>query len=82
MRFDQIEEEIERLFKPSSSLKGVLKVKHMADSALFLASENSEFGVATTWSSMEGLSPGFCSNISFESPRMLHFLLWLDEMYL
>ncbi|KAI6682974.1 hypothetical protein NL676_028887 [Syzygium grande] len=39
----QSEEEIERLFEPSSSLKGVLKAKHVADAVVFLASEDSEF---------------------------------------
>ena len=37
------EEEIERLFEPSSSLNGVLKAKHVADAVVFLASEDSEF---------------------------------------
>ncbi|KAI3429958.1 uncharacterized protein J3R85_008452, partial [Psidium guajava] len=36
-------EEIERLFEPSSSLKGVLKAKHVADAVAFLASEDSNF---------------------------------------
>ncbi|KAF8037308.1 hypothetical protein BT93_B0269 [Corymbia citriodora subsp. variegata] len=41
--FGRNEEEIERLFESSSSLKGVLKVKHVADAVVFLASEDSEF---------------------------------------
>ncbi|KAK3440101.1 hypothetical protein EUGRSUZ_B00413 [Eucalyptus grandis] len=36
-------EEIERIFESSSSLKGVLKAKHVADAVVFLASEDSEF---------------------------------------
>ncbi|XP_030531262.1 (-)-isopiperitenol/(-)-carveol dehydrogenase, mitochondrial-like [Rhodamnia argentea] len=36
-------EEIERLFEPTSSLKGVLKAKHVADAVVFLASEDSAF---------------------------------------
>ncbi|XP_056175399.1 (+)-cis,trans-nepetalactol synthase NEPS1-like [Syzygium oleosum] len=41
--FGGSEEEIERMFEPSSSLKGVLKAKHVADAVVFLASEDSEF---------------------------------------
>jgi len=41
--FGRSEEEIERMFEPSSSLKGVLKAKHVADAVVFLASEDSEF---------------------------------------
>ncbi|KAK3440104.1 hypothetical protein EUGRSUZ_B00415 [Eucalyptus grandis] len=41
--FGRNEEGIERLFESSSSLKGVLKVKHVADAVVFLASEDSEF---------------------------------------
>ncbi|KAF8037304.1 hypothetical protein BT93_B0265 [Corymbia citriodora subsp. variegata] len=37
------EEEAERMFEPSSSLKGVLKAKHVADAVVFLASEEAEF---------------------------------------
>ncbi|XP_039162630.1 (+)-cis,trans-nepetalactol synthase NEPS2-like [Eucalyptus grandis] len=37
------EEESERMFESSSSLKGVLKAKHVADAVVFLASEEAEF---------------------------------------
>ncbi|KAL3748355.1 hypothetical protein ACJRO7_009574 [Eucalyptus globulus] len=41
--FGVSEEEGERMFESSSSLKGVLKAKHVADAVVFLASEESEF---------------------------------------
>lgn len=36
-------EEVEKTFESTSCLKGVLKLKHVANAVLFLASENSEF---------------------------------------
>ncbi|KAK3440109.1 hypothetical protein EUGRSUZ_B00421, partial [Eucalyptus grandis] len=41
--FGVSEEEGERMFESSSSLKGVLKAKHVADAVVFLASEEAEF---------------------------------------
>jgi enoyl-[acyl-carrier-protein] reductase (NADH) len=36
-------EEVEKTFESTSCLKGVLKLKHVANAVLFLASEDSEF---------------------------------------